>query len=127
VIAASAPRLSAQFKTNDKGEPAFVEADGRKHYRIVFEVLNPPSDAYAATFELDPTYYDPVRTLSADADGAFRLETTSYGDYDVKVRVRTKSGDVPLAGSLARALEQSRERMTPSPAVDSAIAYISKH
>lgn len=125
--AENAPRITAKFETDEKGEPEFVDAGGRKHYRIVLEVQNPPSDAYLATFELDPSYYDPYRTRSLTEDGTFRLETTSYGDYDLKVRLRTKRGEVPLTAHLSSVLAQSSKSFKPSPAVDKAIDYIAAH
>ena len=121
------PFLTARFQTDERGAPEFVEANGLRHYKVVFQVKDPPEGAYAATFELDPTYYDPMRTLRPDPDGGFQLETTAYGDYDVKVRLRTKEGVVPLLGNLKRALEHSRESMGPNSAIDEAIEYIASH
>lgn len=123
------PQLVAQFEIDDTGEPAFVETGGRKQYKVVFEVRNAPEGAYAATFELDPKRYDydPWRTLRPDSDGTFRLETTAYGDSEVKVRLRTNAGEVPLVGTLTTALQNFRKQMGTNPAVDDAIEYIASH
>lgn len=127
MIQSAKPRLTAQFKTDDQGDPAFVESNGRKHYQIVFEVENAPNDAYAATFELDPTYYDSVRTLPPGADGNFRLEAASYGDYELRVKLRTKTGEVPVMDTLAHALRMSQKNAVQNEAVREAIAYIAKN
>ena len=123
------PQLVAEFETDAHGDPRFVEQGGLKHYKIVFEIQNIPANAYAATFELDPSYYDPVRTLRPDPDGKIRLETTAFGDYDVKVRVRTKEGEVPVFGTLKTALQNSAQRglAAANPAVDAALEYIASH
>jgi hypothetical protein len=118
------PRVTATFETDEQGSPAFVESDGRKNYKIAIEVQNAPADTYAATFELDDTYYDPRRTLQVEADGKFRLRTTTYHDFDVVVRLRTKRGEMPLINNLARALQDSRKQTAASRSVDEAIAYI---
>ncbi|MBM3562606.1 MAG: hypothetical protein FJX48_05485 [Alphaproteobacteria bacterium] len=124
----SGPQLVARLETDNSSAPVVVESGGKQHYRIDFEVRNAPKDAYAATFELDAdTYYNPVRTLRPDNDGAFRLSTSTYGDYDVKVLLRTSEGDVPLSSSVRNALEKSRDEMSAGPMVDDAIAYIAGH
>lgn len=123
------PRLVARLETDQSGRPAFVKGDDKRHYKLVFEVENAPKDTYAATFELDPTYYDPMRTVSPGDDGQFRLQTTTYGDYDLQVRLRTKTGEIPLIDSVSRALQRWRSDAGPKsdPAVDEAISYIANH
>ncbi len=119
------PRLIARFETDERGAPSFLPGKNLRHYKIVLEVENPPPDAYAATFELDPTYYDPVRTISPDHDGKFRLEMASYGDYPVTVKMRTKQGEVPLINTLSQALENAQQ--SGAPAITEAISYIANH
>jgi pYEATS domain-containing protein involved in immunity len=122
------PRLLARFEIDERGAPAFFETGGKRHYKIVYEVENAPEGTYAATFELDPSYYDPYRTLTPDTDGKFRLTTTAYGDYGVMVRLRTKEGEVPLPlGTLSMALQNARQHMGANPAVDEAVEYIASH
>lgn len=107
------PVIVAEFVTDAAGNPLFIDEGGTKHYKLKIDVENAPEDAYAATFELDPTYYDPVQTLRPNPAGQFSLKTTSYGDYDLTVRLRTRAGDIPIADSLTRALQRSY-RETPS-------------
>jgi hypothetical protein len=92
MVMPEAPQLVARFVTDEQGEPRYAQTGaGRKHYRIVVEVENAPSDVVAATFELDPSYYLPVRTVERAADGRVKLETHAYGDYALKVDLRSKS------------------------------------
>ena len=119
-----APELVACFATDERGKPDAVPSKtGLKHYRIVLEVKNAPPDVLAATFELDPSYYLPVRTVEPDAAGNLRLETTAYGDYPLKVDLRTKSGAIPLKTTLRKAL-LSGEAPERHPNIDAAIAEI---
>jgi hypothetical protein len=122
----TSPQLIAQFETDNDGKPRFFERGGHKHYKLVFEVENMPKDVYAGTFELDPTYYDPVRTLRPDK-GKLKLETTSYGDYDLKISLRTRDGEIVFVDNLVRALERARAKMPDNPAIDQAIAEIREY
>lgn len=120
------PKLAVRLKTDPAGNPRFVEGEKRRHYRIVFEIENAPEDVYLAQVDLDPSYHDPVRNLERGPDGAFRLETTTYGDYPIVVHLYRSNGyDVVLSDSVARALRRSS---TPvAPAVEQAVDYISRH
>lgn len=121
------PELFARFIKDEHGEPRFAETEtGMKHYRIVLEVKDPPTGVLAATFELDPTYYLPVRTVEPDAEGRLKLETTAYGDYGLKVDLRSKSGVVPVRTTLRKAL-LSGESRGRTPEIDAAIAEIAAH
>jgi hypothetical protein len=118
------PMLAVRFETDADGNPKFVKDAEKKHYRLLFEVENAPSDVYAGTFELHETYYDPIRTIRPDSDGRIRMKTTSYGDYGLKVRLRTKQGEIQLADSLVDALKRTRPQMPSNPSIDDAIADI---
>lgn len=123
------PTLSVRLETDDAGSPEYVEGDAKRHYKVVFEIENAPPDAYAATFELDPSYYDSVRTLPPGNDGKFRLATTTYGDYPIIVRLhRSKGEDRVLKESVFRGLKRARGRlMAASPGIDAALSYIQEH
>ena len=126
------PQLIAHFETTEDGKPKFVMGKSRRNYRVVFEVENAPQDTYAATFELDPTYYDPRRTLLPDREGRFRLALNSYGNYDVKVWLRTKEGEIRIDDNLRGALERSRPSIAGGQPIDEnaiseALAYIATH
>lgn len=122
-----APRIIAKLETDTEGRPKFVKQGDHKHYKISFEVENPPQDLYAATFELHETYYDPVRTIRPGTNASVVLDTTTYGDFDVKVLLRTKSGEIPLIESVSSALDHARAQMPSGEAVDKAISEIAKN
>jgi hypothetical protein len=122
------PKLTVRLVTDSTGKPEVTQERDRQVYKVVFEVEGAPADTYAATFELDPTYYDPLRTLKPDVDGKFRLETTTYGNYPVVVRLhRAKGGDVTLKENVARALTQTVEDKVQNPAWMDAVSYIARN
>jgi hypothetical protein len=123
------PKLTVRLETDAQGNPAVIHQDAQRRYKIVFEVENAPVDAYAATFELDPSFsWDPVRMLPPEAAGKFRLETTTYGDYPLVVRLhRAKAQDVVLKEGVARGLKRARESMPANAEVDAALADIADH
>ncbi len=104
------PKLAVRLQTDKDGRPIVVQRDGTRHYSVLLEVRNAPADTYAATFELDPTDYDPVRTLAPDAQGNIRLSTTTSGDFPVLVRISRSGGaNTVLKESVARALRRGHE------------------
>jgi hypothetical protein len=120
------PTLAVRLKTDSEGNPSFFEGKNKRHYRIVFEIENAPEDAYLAQVELDSSYSDPVRNVERQPDGIFRLATSTYGDYPVRVHLYRSDGyDVVLSDSVARALRRSATEM--SPAVQQAVDYIAGH
>jgi hypothetical protein len=119
------PKLIVHLETDEHGNPAVVSGGNKQHYKVVFEVENAPPDAYAATFELDPSYYDPVRTLQPEQDGKFRLKTTTFGDFPLVVRLhRAKAQDMILKEGVARGLKRARSSMPANPGIDAALAEI---
>jgi hypothetical protein len=128
MTADSDPQITVRFSTDANGVPEVVSRDGKRHYRVVFEIENAPADAYAATYELDPSYYDSVRTLKRDDDGKFQLKVGTFGDYPVIVHLhRPDAGDLTLKEGVARALKRARETMPANPEVDKALSYIADH
>jgi hypothetical protein len=122
------PEVAARFETDQAGNPLFIEDDKkRRYYRITVEIENIPREVYAATFELHETYYDPITTLTPDSEGRIRLTTTSFGDYTMKVRLRSKEGEIQIIDTLSRALERGRLGMSPDVRVDQALAEIRAH
>jgi hypothetical protein len=123
------PKLTVQLKLDDAGHPIFVDDTKHRRYNVIMEVENAPSDTYAATFELDPTTsYDAVRTLKPEPDGGFRLETTTYGDYPVVVRLRRSNGeDLILKDGIARGLRRTHAPTGALAPVSEALSYIAEH
>jgi hypothetical protein len=123
------PELLIRLTTDAEGRPLVVSGNTPfTHYGVEFEVENPPEDTYAATFELDSTNVNPVRTLPPDSNGKFRLVTSTSGDYPVVVRLRTKHGrEVTLKESVAKALRKGAVGFTVTPAYLDALNDIADH
>lgn len=120
----SVPRLTARFDVDSKGNPRFIESGGKNHYRIVLEVEDLPPDLHAVTFELHPSYYDPIQTVPLDRERRVRLSTTTYGDYDLRVILRTRRGEVSFVENLTRAFERGLGSGEANPATMQALAQI---
>ncbi len=104
--AANEPVLRAEFELDALGRPLMAQSGQHDHYKIRLLVDGAPIDTHAVTYELDRSYYDPIRE-ARDRSGGFTQEVTSYGDYVVKANVRAKSGSTTLAVPLSKALEYS--------------------
>ena len=68
------------------------------------QVDNAPNDTYAVTYLLHPTYYDPVRE-SRDRSEGFAEDLTSYGDFTVHAKIRSREGVMTVSAPLSTALE----------------------
>jgi hypothetical protein len=101
------PMIRATFKLNEKGEPEFIQRDNRKNYRIRLNMENPPADTYAVTYILlHETFYDPVLE-SRDRESGFAKEFTSYGNFTLQAKIRTRDRVETAAILLSAALESS--------------------
>lgn len=100
------PQLTASFVLDANGKPKIQVSGRHKHYSIRLSVKNAPSDAYAVTYILHPTYYDPVREVR-DKDSDFTEELTSYGDYEIQAKVRSSEYPLPLRRDLYDALAET--------------------
>ena len=120
--------LLAEFEI-ENGQPAFVQGSKHKHYRIRLFLEGVPQDAITVRYQLDPTYKNPIRIVSAGAP-QFNEFTTAYGDYLIQVSMRNKSDpnyDHPLtSGRLAEAL-QTKYAGTANPSISVAIQEIAAH
>ncbi len=97
------PAIKATFDLDENGQPTAIQSGNLKHYRIRLQVDNVPEDTYAVTYMLDDTYYNPVRE-SRERDAGFAQELTSYGDFTVQAKVRSKGGVTTVATPLSAAL-----------------------
>jgi hypothetical protein len=108
-----APCLLARFELDANGRPQAIRDGGRSHYLIRFEMQDAPADAYAVTYQLHESYYDPVRE-SKRRDSRFSEELTSYGDFVVRAKIRSPDGVETVSSPLSKALEQGhRDALTP--------------
>jgi hypothetical protein len=99
----SNPQIVARLVVDSDGKPR-----GRSsgHYQIELSIDKAPEDTYSVMYELDDSYYDPLRE-SRDRDSRFKEYITSYGDYSVKATVRGRSDTVFTQRSLYDALYET--------------------
>lgn len=122
-------KLNAQFVVGSNGKPEFIEGDTRKHYKIRLSVEGVPTQSESVIYELDDSYYSPVREVFKEAGGdSFEEEITSYGDFTVSTNVSglTKTFHTKLSD----ALETSLDHYGPSTdiaAIADALEDIKKH
>jgi len=116
------PSLKAAFVLDAQGRPG-----GRSsgHYKIRLFIDKAPVDAYAVTYRLDPTYYDPVREALNQSD-SFAEEISSYGNYVITAKIRTKSFPREIRRSLYDALMETHKD-TSEPTVLSALSDIKEN
>jgi hypothetical protein len=108
------PVIKATFELDEDGRPRLIQDGDLKHYKIRLSVDNAPDDAYAVTYVLHETYYDPVRE-SRDNKAGFTEVLTSYGDFTVQAKIRTRQGVTTVATPLSSALTAGHEaRVTPA-------------
>jgi len=119
------PKLLARFFLDDKKVPEYSgKTEGKKNYSIRIFIKNAPSDTHAVTYQLDPSYFDPVREIRSRP--TFEEEITSYGDYDLQARIRRKKRADVLAVRLSEALREGHaSAMTPE--IEAAIRDIEGH
>jgi hypothetical protein len=109
-----APKIVAQFELDSAGKPKAVVRGSTKHYSIRLHLASPPEDTYAVTYQLHPSYYDPVRE-SHDRASSFSSELTSYGDYTINAKVRTKQGVIAVTFPLSEALKEGHASSMSTP------------
>jgi flavin-binding protein dodecin len=97
------PTIKATFELDENGRPAAVSAGKLQHYRIKLQVDGAPPDTYAVTYVLDPSYHSPVREVR-NSEASFEERLTSYGDYTVQAKIRSRDGITTIAVPLSKAL-----------------------
>lgn len=120
--AMSTPTIRATFELDAAGLPTAEETGDLRHYHIKLHVDGAPPDTYAVTYLLDPSYHSPVREVR-DSEAAFEEHLTSYGDYTVQAKIRTRDGVTTIAVPLSTALGQSYGK-APSSAIAEALKNI---
>ncbi len=115
------PLIKATFDLDESGNPVLVESGKLKHYRIRLQMEGVPEDTYAVTYVLDDSYYEPIR--ESRKAGQFFEKLTSYGDYTVQAKIRTKAGVLNVATPLSKALSAGHEQQI-TPAIEAALSDI---
>lgn len=100
---AGKPKLAARFVLDEEGRPKLIEGGNRKHYLIDLYVEDAPENTYAVNYHLHDSYYDPLRE-SREPKARFVERLTSYGDYTVHAKLRTKNFVEPVSAELSEAL-----------------------
>ena len=115
-------RIIVKFILDEAGKPRFTEVRNHKHYKISIHIETPPRDTYAVTYYLHESYFDPVREIR-DSVSNFAFQTTSYGDYTIRAKIRTKSGSFTTRKRLYISLKESYIDTT-SPEIEAALRDI---
>jgi hypothetical protein len=129
----NSPELVAFFELDDQGRPKFETGrDGMRHYEIKLGVRGAPEDTAGMTYELDDSYYEPIRDVwksdakEAGSGAGFAEAITSYGDFTVKAKAITSSGPVKFGAKLTKALALGH-RGTMNGAIQAAVDEIAKY
>ena len=112
----TSPQITATFVLDANGVPERIESGNLTHYKIRLKVDNAPEDTYAVTYRLHDSYHTPVRE-AIDRATLFAEDLTSYGDYSVQAKVRTRDGAFSVARDLSRALEAGHADALTGPIV----------
>ncbi len=129
-------KICAEFNLDENNKPLFDESPRykRKHYQIKIFIENAPEDTHAVTYELSESHIDPVQEVFKETQSFnriqhipnFELETTSYGDFEIKAKIRQKD----YANFVSRRLSDAlREKYgdTSNPDIQNAINDIEKY
>jgi len=121
-------RLLAEFQLN-QGRPSYLEGASKRHYHIRIFTDDPPEDALTITYQLDPSYTNPIRIVPKGTPD-FGEYTTAYGDYEIKVLGRRQKDGNAVELLSSRTLSDAlRERYgaDASPEVEAAIRDIAEN
>ena len=110
------PELLARFQLGKDGQPEFLEdPTGLRHYKILLDVKDAPTDTASATYHLHETFWDPVREVIRESGAeTFEEPITSYGDFDVVAMLSGSAARMPkiqekLTDALTRYYEESAD------------------
>jgi hypothetical protein len=117
------PKLTAQFDLDPTGQPKSLLRGSTRHYDIRLQLVGAPQDTYAVTYQLHDSYYDPVRE-ARDPETRFSEHLTSYGDFTVNAKIRSRQGVFTVALPLSEALRDGHSS-SMSPAIRAAIEELS--
>lgn len=120
------PRLKAKFVLDASGTPAFVDDGGTKHYKLIIDVEDDDDAHTSAVYQLDPSYWDPVRETRRSEEGSFPEPITSYGDFEIVARMSGSAGRAPVVSGKLSELLRREYADAKDEAITSAIENISK-
>ena len=119
------PKLRVEFAIDEATQSPKLDENG--NYVIQFFVDDAPPELGSVVYELDPTYYDPLREKRRSPNNPKFTEITStYGDYDLTATLRLpgklQTLTTPISGAL-RATYQGQM----SAGIEAAIHDIASH
>jgi hypothetical protein len=114
------PKLHAEFVMAD----GHVEGvDG--NYRIKLTVTGAPAKTHAVTYYLHETYYDAIREVR-NRKTNYAENITSYGDYEVQVKIRTPTQPYVVKRTLLDALRERHGEST-NPSIQKALRDLAEN
>ncbi len=109
----SSPKILAEFITDTKGRPQYLNGSSHKHYRIRLLLKDAPGDVSRVTYKLHESYRQPVREVPVGVPD-FAEEITSFGDHTITAMLRRREGTELLTNRLSDALAETyREGALP--------------
>jgi hypothetical protein len=118
--------IEVKFVLDKDGNPQFIEAGGRKHYKIEVGMKAFPEDSYAVQYQLDSSYINPLRE-ETNKDDAFRFKTTTYGDYSISAAIMGRKSRETASAIISRALKESHSGDLDNSQILDAIETIMKY
>jgi hypothetical protein len=118
------PVIKAAFVLDKDGKP---KGRSSGEYEIELHIDNIPTGTFKVTYQLDGrTYNDPLREVRGGPESRFSEEITSYGDFVVQAKLRTKDHSISSARRLSEALAETH-RVSEEPAIQAALREIANN
>jgi hypothetical protein len=106
------PKILAEFITDAKGRPQFLDGPSHKHYRIRLYLKDAPQDVSRVTDKLHESYRQPVREVPVGVP-EFAEEITPFGDHTITAVLRRRSGTDLVTNRLSDALAETYRGSAP--------------
>ena len=97
-------RFLAEFVLDENGTPRCYTSKNRRDYKVRMFIKDAPPDAQKVVYTLHETYINPIRFVQKGVR-EFELNTTTYGDYEVKILIPRAEGEMAMKLWLSTALE----------------------
>ncbi|HEX7845736.1 MAG TPA: pYEATS domain-containing protein [Chitinophagaceae bacterium] len=91
------PEIQIAFRTNENGDPLYIDDKGTRHFKIRISIQNIPGDSYAVNYQLHPSYISSFRE-QRNREEDFAFNTTTYGDYIISAEVMGKKINTIASG-----------------------------
>ncbi len=118
--------VTARFQIGPQQGPIYKAGKKHKHFKISLGLDHPNPEVSSVIYELDPTYYDPIRETD-DSQSGFKTDITSYGDYTVKVKALKGKDVIAHNFKLSDLLKKGHKDSLDDPTIKEALDYIKQH